>query len=205
MADSPKAYQFIFTLYPESQQYAIDYVKEHWSCAWALHDKDPYDAEDLKEYAKDHGGDCPPWNVGDLKKPHVHFVVRFKNQRYASGVAKELRNKAFCSVSNTAIRRCFNLYKSYVYLWHENEEDKYKYDPDIVGLHDFDPPAQNEGVSEEEQVATMFDMPKCHSVKELARWAYDNGCWSTFRKNYNLWKDIWQETVKGRADYVDVD
>ena len=116
MADSPKAYQFIFTLYPESQQYAIDYVKEHWSCAWALHDKDTYDAEDLKEYAKDHGGDCPPWNVGDLKKPHVHFVVRFKNQRYASGVAKELRNKAFCSVSNTAIRRCFNLYKSYVYL-----------------------------------------------------------------------------------------
>lgn len=49
MADSPKAYQFIFTLYPESQQYAIDYVKEHWSCAWALHDKDTYDAEDLKE------------------------------------------------------------------------------------------------------------------------------------------------------------
>ena len=169
-----------------------------------MHDKDTYDAEDLKEYAKDHGGDCPPWNVGDLKKPHVHFVVRFKNQRYASGVAKELRNKSFCSVSNAAIRRCFNLYKSYVYLWHENEEDKYKYDPDIVGLHDFDPPAQNEGVSEEEQVATMFDMPKCHSVKELARWAYDNGCWSTFRKNYNLWKDIWQETVKGRADYVDV-
>ena len=56
VADSPKAYQFIFTLYPESQQYAIDYVKEHWSCAWALHDKDTYDAEDLKEYAKDHGG-----------------------------------------------------------------------------------------------------------------------------------------------------
>lgn len=39
---SPKAYQFMFVLYPESQQAAIDYIKANWPCAWALHDKDTY-------------------------------------------------------------------------------------------------------------------------------------------------------------------
>lgn len=37
---SPKAYQFMFVLYPESQQPAIDYIQANWPCAWALHDKD---------------------------------------------------------------------------------------------------------------------------------------------------------------------
>ena len=66
-----------------------------------------------------------------------------------------------------------------------------------VGLHDFDPPQQNEGVTEEEQVETMFNAPVFSTVKELARWAYDNGCWSTFRKNYGLWKDIQNESKGG--------
>ena len=98
------------------------------------------------EYAKKHEGNCPEWKVGDLKKPHIHFVVRFKNQRYASGVAKELRNKAGTVVTDATIRKCFNLYKAYVYLWHQNDLDKYQYNPDeVVGLHDFDPPEPNEG------------------------------------------------------------
>ena len=195
-----KAYQFIFTLYPESQQPAIDYVKANWPCAWALHDQDVHTEQEFVEYVKKHEGNCPEWQVGDLKKPHIHFVVRFKNQRYASGVAKELRNKAGAAVTDATIRKCFNLYKAYVYLWHQNDPDKYQYSPDIVGLHDFDPPAQNEGVTEEEQVETLFNMPKCSSIKEMARWAYDNGCWSSFRKNYGLWKDIQLEMQKGVAD-----
>ena len=128
-------------------------------------------------------------------------MVRFKNQRYASGVAKELRNKAGTVVTDATIRKCFNLYKAYVYLRHQNDPDKYQYNPDeVVDLHDFDPPAQNEGVTEEEQVETLFNMPKCGSIKEMARWAYDNGCWSSFRKNYGLWKDIQLEMQKGVAD-----
>lgn len=196
-----KAYQFMFVLYPDSQQDVISYVQANWPCAWALHDKDVYSEQEFLDYAKRHDGTCPTWQIGDLKPPHVHFVVRFKNQRYASGVAKELRKVPSVKVLNdAAIRKCYNLYKAYVYLWHQNDLDKAQYSPDIVGLHDFDPPAQNEGVSEEEQVETLFNMPRCKSVKEMARWAFDNGCWASFRKNYVLWKDIQSEMQKGGFD-----
>lgn len=199
---SPKAYQFMFVLYPDSQQEVIDYVKANWPCAWALHDKDTHTEAEYLEYAKKHEGNCPEWQVGDLKPPHYHFLVKFKNARYASGVAKELRKIPSTKVLNdAAIRKCFNLYKAYVYLWHQNDPDKYQYDPDaVVGLHDFDPPEPNEGITEEEQVETLFNMPKCGSIKEMARWAYDNGCWSSFRKNYGLWKDVQLEMQKGVAD-----
>ena len=88
---SPKAYQFMFVLYPESQQAAIDYIKANWPCAWALHDKDTHTEQEYLEYGKKHDGNCPDWNIGDLKKPHYHFVVKFKNARYLTGVAKEIR------------------------------------------------------------------------------------------------------------------
>ena len=63
----------------------------------------------------------------------------------------------------------------------------------VVGLHDFDPPQQNEGVTEEEQVETMFNAPVFSTVKELARWlmitvagqlsARTMVCGKTFRMN----------------------
>lgn len=193
---SPKAYQFMFVLYPESQQPAIDYIQANWPCAWALHDKDTHTEQEFLDYGKHHDGNCPDWQIGDLKKPHYHFVVKFKNARYITGVAKEIRKHS--EINDAAIKKCYNLYKAYVYLWHQNDPDKFQYDPEqVVGLHDFDPPQQNEGVTEEEQVEAMFNAPVFSTVKELARWAYDNGCWSTFRKNYGLWKDIQNESKGG--------
>ena len=87
---SPKAYQFMFVLYPESQQPAIDYIQANWPCAWALHDKDTHTEQEFLDYGKHHDGNCPDWQIGDLKKPHYHFVVKFKNARYITGVAKEI-------------------------------------------------------------------------------------------------------------------
>lgn len=168
---SPKAYQFMFVLYPESQQPAIDYIQANWPCAWALHDKDTHTEQEFLDYGKHHDGNCPDWQIGDLKKPHYHFVVKFKNARYITGVAKEIRK--YSEINDAAIKKCYNLYKAYVYLWHQNDPDKFQYDPEqVVGLHDFDPPQQNEGVTEEEQVETMFNAPVFSTVKELARWAY---------------------------------
>ena len=86
---SPKAYQFMFVLYPESQQPAIDYIQANWPCAWALHDKDTHTEQEFLDYGKHHDGNCPDWQIGDLKKPHYHFVVKFKN----GAVAHPLKNK----------------------------------------------------------------------------------------------------------------
>ena len=193
-----RSYQFIFILYPESQQSIIDYVQNNLPCAWAYHDKDTWSEAAFIKYAKEHDGNCPDWQPGDLKKPHYHFIVRFKNQHYLSGVYKDLKKHG--EIQLAAVKKCFNLYKSYEYLSHKNDPDKYQYDAEsVIGLHDFDPPEPNEGITEEEQVETMFNAPVFATVKELARWAYDNGCWATFRKNYGLWKDI-QDESKGGAD-----
>ena len=103
----------MFVLYPESQQLAIDYIQANWPCAWALHDKDTHTEQEFLDYGKHHDGNCPDWQIGDLKKPHYHFVVKFKNARYITGVAKEIRKHS--EINDAAIKKCYNLYKAYVY------------------------------------------------------------------------------------------
>lgn len=182
----------MFVLYPESQQKIIDYAQKNLPCAWALHDKDQHTQAEYDAYISKHNGEKPDWKPGDLKKPHVHFVCRFNNARYFTGIAKEL------NVPVPTIRKVNNLYKAYVYLWHMLDPDKYQYSQDIVGMHDFDPPSEHEGMSqaEDDQVQILLDMPHdFRSYNELARWAYENGCWATFKKNYQIWRDIFRESA----------
>ena len=179
MSKSGKYIQCMFVLYPESQQDVIAYVQQHFSCAWALHDKDVYEQ------------DAPDgsYRTGDLKKPHVHFVCRFRNPRTFSGIAKEL------GVPVNTIRRCNDLYAAYVYLWHGDTPDKYQYDAQIVQTHEFDPPEKGSGSGKEEeaQVELLLEMPSFSSTREMARWAFENGCWATFKSSYGIWRDIRNE------------
>ena len=182
-----KVRQCMFVLYPESQQAIIDYVQKTFACAWALHDKDVYE-EDAKDGS---------YKKGDLMKPHIHFVCTFSNPRYLSGIAKEL------DVPENTINYCHNLYKAFVYLWHGNDSDKYQYDPSIVGRHDFVTPTEGPGagMDEQAQVEAMLEMPfgEMSTTVEMARWAYENGCWSTFRSSYAIWRDIRSEIRASRT------
>lgn len=195
---TPKKFQCMFILYPESQQAAIEYCQTHLPCAWALHDKDTRTQRDLDKYIEEHNS-APEWKVGDLKKPHVHFVCRFKNQRYFSAVAKEISKGSGVEIPVNTICRCDHLYNAYVYLWHLLDEDKFQYDPAIVGLHDFDPPQEGGDIGQEEgqQIELLLDMPVFDTFGEMGRWAYENGCWAVFKKNYSLWRDIFLERRNG--------
>ena len=177
--------QCMFVLYPESQQTAIDYCKQNLPCAWALHDKDVFSQASFDAYVKKHEGEPPDWMPGDLKKPHVHFVCSFPNARYFSGIAKEI------GVEVNVIRKVNNLYKAYVYLWHLLDPDKYQYSKDIVGTHEFEEPSEHAGMSqmEDDQVQILLDMPTFDTFNELCRWAYEQGCWATFKNNYAMWRD----------------
>ena len=191
MGDSRiRSRQCMFVLYPESQQKQIEYAQTNFPCAWALHDKDIYTQEDFVNYAKKHDGETPEWKPGDLKKPHMHFVCKFPNARYFSGIAKEL------SVSEPTIRRVNNLYKAYIYLWHQEDPDKFQYPKTIVGTHEFDEPSEHAGMSaaEDEQIQILLSAPHFDSYAEMVRWAYENGCWATFKRNYAMWRDIFIET-----------
>ena len=191
----------MFVLYPESQQETIEFVQNNYPCAWALHDKDKHTQGEYDRYIQKHDGEKPDWQPGDLKKPHIHFVCRFPNARYFSGIAKEL------GVPEPTIRKVNNLYKAYVYLWHMLDPDKYQYDPGIVGRHDWEDPSEHAGISqaEDEQVQILLDMPAFNRYNELARWAYENGCWATFKKNYTLWRDIFLERSRLERAVADHD
>lgn len=186
--------QCMFVLYPESQQASIDYCKQNLPCAWALHDKDVYTQAAFDAYVKKHEGTLPDLMPGDLKKPHVHFVCSFPNARYFSGIAKEI------GVEVNVIRKVNNLYKAYVYLWHMLDPDKYQYSKDIVGTHEFEEPSEHAGMSqmEDDQVQILLDMPTFDTFNELCRWAYEQGCWATFKNNYAMWRDQFIERQRLR-------
>lgn len=181
----------MFVLYPESQQAAIDYCQEHLPCAWALHDKDTYEQDAENGSHK----------KGDLKKLHVHFVCRFPCPRWFTGVAREISKGSGVEIPVNTICRVNNLYKAYVYLWHMLDPDKYQYDPAIVGKHDFEEPSEHAGVSqaEDEQIQILLDMPTFGTFGEMGRWAYEQGCWASFKKNYSLWRDIFLERRHGNS------
>ena len=98
-----KSRTLAIVLYPESQQSAIDSIRKNYSYVGMLHDKDT-DAN------------------GELKKAHWHFIIRFKQARWSSGLAAELGiDDHFESVKNMdgALR----------YLSHMDDPDKFQYDP----------------------------------------------------------------------------
>ena len=90
--------------------------------------------------------------------------------------------------------------KAYVYLWHMLDPDKYQYSKDIVGSHEFEEPSEHAGMTqmEDDQVQILLDMPTFDTFNELCRWAYEQGCWATFRKNYSMWRDQFLERQRIR-------
>lgn len=98
-----KSRTLAIVLYPESQQSAIDSIRKNYSYVGMLHDRDTD-------------------SNGELKKAHWHFIVRFKQARWSSGLAAELGiDDHFESVKNMdgALR----------YLSHMDDPDKFQYDP----------------------------------------------------------------------------
>ena len=90
-----KSRSFCLLLYPDCKAHinALNFVRQNYSYAAILHDKDLDDN-------------------GELKKPHFHVVIRFSNPRYFSSVVKEL------NIEPNYIRRCFSFDKALMYLIH---------------------------------------------------------------------------------------
>lgn len=105
---------YVAVLYPENPTHAECMIKlesNGYNFAAILHDKDVYEDGEHK---------------GELKKPHWHLVLRFKNAVWNTAVAKEL------GITPNYLEACKDQDASLLYLVHYGKEEKAQYDYEEV-------------------------------------------------------------------------
>lgn len=152
--------------------HAIDYIKTNYPhYIGILHDKDT--KED-----------------NTLKKPHWHIILYFPNQKLISTIKNQL------GVNDSDFYEIKSLSGQLRYLIHYDDEDKYQYSKDeifgdrfmiskfILAIKDVS--------SETDDACTIFDFIDscCPTLNELFQFVVDNDLYSTFRRNYILFKDL---------------
>lgn len=167
-----KYYTFNLVLYKDSTSYdyykIIDYIIRHWSCYGYI------------EHKAEKGEN----------KDHTHVLVHFDNKRYISAISKEL------NLNECYIEPC-NLIPFLRYLIHLDDEDKIQYSPyEVVGplqkkLIDL---VSNSKTSEVEQVSIIFDYIVESNVyltqTLLLQFVLQNGCYSAYRRNFQLFYNL---------------
>ena len=106
--------KFVAVLYPEDETHveAISKLMSGgYNFAAILHDKDVYEDGE---------------HAGELKKPHWHIVVRFKNAVWNTAVAKEL------GITPNYLESCKNVDSSLLYLVHYGCDEKAQYEYEAV-------------------------------------------------------------------------
>ena len=101
--------KFCAVLYPDddSHREAIEKLKSGgYNFAAILHDKDVYEDGE---------------HAGELKKPHWHIVLRFKNAVWNTAIAKEL------GIAPNYLEACKDVDASLLYLVHFGNENKAQY------------------------------------------------------------------------------
>ena len=105
---------YVAVLYPEDTTHAdcMEKLKTNgYNFAAILHDKDVYEDGE---------------NKGELKKPHWHIVLRFKNAVWSTAVAKEL------GIAPNYLEACKDQDAALLYLVHYSKEEKYQYEYEAV-------------------------------------------------------------------------
>ena len=106
--------KFCAVLYPEDDSHVEAIAKLQsggYNFAAILHDKDVYEDGE---------------HAGELKKPHWHVVIRFKNAVWNTAIAKEL------GITPNYLEVCKDVDSSLLYLVHYGNEKKAQYDYEEV-------------------------------------------------------------------------
>ena len=108
--------KFVAVLYPEDETHVscIEKLKSGgYNFAAILHDKDIFEDGE---------------HQGELKKPHWHVVLRFKNAVWNTAIAKEL------GITENYLEACKDVDSSLLYLVHFANPEKAQYDiEDVFG------------------------------------------------------------------------
>ena len=118
MEEKYRCRNFLLLLYPEDSTHAEAISKLEsggYQYAAILHDKDVWTADDPEFNPDKHV-------AGEVKKEHVHVVLKFQNPRWDTALAKEL------GIKRNYIQECKNLDDRLLYLVHVKYPEKYQYE-----------------------------------------------------------------------------
>lgn len=173
MAKSFRIFELL--IYPDSETYNSDDVLQAASeyfdeWAYALHDSDVLD-------------------TGELKKAHFHFVGRCESGRQISAVSNK------CGIPENAIQVKNSFKYSVRYLVHLDQPDKFQYSNDRI-VSNIELTRILSGKDETmgvQKIFVLMEQYKPTSIDALTSLVIKNGLWSTYRRNYSIFKDILHE------------
>ena len=167
-----KTRNYNLVLYPQedkSHNEALEYIKSHYRYAYIIHDRDIDDN-------------------GELKKPHAHIVISFKNARSLTSLSVEL------NIEPNRIEACRDLDSSLCYLIHYYDKEKFQYSCDLV-----QGPLRNKLnkliindnlLDEDDAVLYLHDFidkrDSFVSTSDFLKYCCSNGLFSYYRRSANI-------------------
>lgn len=175
----------LILLYPDNSNHleVLDKITKSYDYAGIIHNRDVWTEEDEKQNSSH--------KAGELKKEHIHIVLRTQNAVWNTALCKDLGlEDKFCEQVKSIDR-------SLQYLLHYNEPDKTQYSIDDVfgGLRTklSESIAKNEK-SESEKVLELLDYIDNYQgqlrISDFARYCATNGYWSEFRRSGSIFLKV---------------
>lgn len=175
---------FACELYPEDSEHLkiLEYIKKYYEYAYILHDKDKWDEEKVDDDG------VTIHKVGDIKKPHYHVIINFKNPRSLEKLKNELGLKH--------LETC-NFYFYSRYLIHKDYPRKFQYDEKEIitnmelRIHNA---LKRDYNSQEQDTRILLDFIFNHrnqsflTLKQITDYAMENDCLLDLKKNINFYK-----------------
>lgn len=134
--DSQRAYTHMLVIYGKRLEEIItelETLKEnHYigSYACIYHDRDIYTEQDKQ---RDIDNDREPQEIGDIKKPHIHVLLTFKQNVSRAQIIKRFIIQDLPNGITILSKIVKDRYAAYRYLTHKDNEEKTQYkDSDIV-------------------------------------------------------------------------
>lgn len=175
-------------LYPDNESHVevLSKITKSYDYAGITHNRDTWTAEDEKKN--------PEHKQGELKKEHIHIVLRTPNATWNTAICKELGlDEKFCE-------QVKNIDRALQYLIHYNEPDKTQYSVDEVygGLRiKLNESIQKQEKSEGEKVVDLIEYIEKQDtvigIKQFASYCAKNGYWSEFRRSATIFVKIIEE------------
>ena len=186
MSDEKRSRWFNLLLYPDNPQHNLAIMQlqttKYMACG-ICHNMDCYES------------DCETHLAGEIKKAHFHFILRCKNPRYKSGIAKEL------DIEPRFIDETSSLQGSAKYLLHFGDDTKYQYSPDdLVGNLKGDVLKlieNGEKISDCDFFFMLLDfLDSTHrrvTVRDVGVFLATNGGYKYFKCNFNICRELMYE------------